>query len=525
MLALLAPGERRAARRLRDPPGQLGGGGDLAVADVSRPRPCTSPPEGLTCEPATARPDAARRRSTVGADAGSWLPYGNPADLPGDQRGEDAWSLCFDSAPLAGEIELLGQPSVSLRVSADRPVAFVAVRLCEVRPDGTSTLITRGALNLCHRTATIAGPARAGPRLRRRGAAEGDRVRAAAGSPAAVAHLDDLLAVALAVARARRARRHTARQASRLELPVRPRARGRRPPAVRERRRSPRRCPSRGSPSAIRAGRSPGTSSRGSTPLVMSRALAGSRRFPNGITYRDRDPVRFSIVEGDRSRPASSASGRSRSVAATWQTRVEMRATHVGRCGGVPRTGRSTSTRATVSSRAAPTPPGSRATAAEARWTPGRTRRRWRGELDAIVDLTRRLVEIDSPTDAPDGVGAVCEILGRAARDAGCEVEAWHACRVRAAARRATATRRRRDDPGARPRGHRVAGRHGGGLAVPWRRAAGSSGPGVGDMKCCVATAVHAIAALGPCAPPGLGTVRLLVVPGRGARAAPPRGP
>ncbi|MDX6564683.1 MAG: uncharacterized protein QOE10_345, partial [Gaiellales bacterium] len=88
---------------------------------------------------------------TLGADAGSWLPYGNPADLPGDQRGEDAWSLCFDSAPLDGELELLGQPTVRLRLSADRPVAFAAVRLCEVRPDGTSTLVTRGALNLCRR--------------------------------------------------------------------------------------------------------------------------------------------------------------------------------------------------------------------------------------------------------------------------------------------------------------------------------------------------------------------------------------
>ena len=38
-------------------------------------------------------------------------------------------------------------------------------------------------------------------------------------------------------------------------------------------------------------------------------------------------------------------------------------------------------------------------------------------------------------------------------------------------------------------------------------------GPGVGDMKCCIATAVHAMAALGRARPPGLGTVRLMVVP------------
>ena len=33
-------------------------------------------------------------------------------------------------------------------------------------------------------------------------------------------------------------------------------------------------------------------------------------------------------------------------------------------------------------------------------------------ELDAIVELTGRLVAIDSPTDAPEGVAAVCEVLG-----------------------------------------------------------------------------------------------------------------
>jgi glutamate carboxypeptidase len=48
----------------------------------------------------------------------------------------------------------------------------------------------------------------------------------------------------------------------------------------------------------------------------------------------------------------------------------------------------------------------------------------------------------------------------------------------------------------------------------PFRADAGwLFGPGVGDMKCCLATAVLAIAALGRARPPGLGTVRLLVVP------------
>jgi hypothetical protein len=46
---------------------------------------------------------------------------------------------------------LLGHPMLHLRVAADRPDAFVQARLCDVAPDGTSTLISRGCLNLTHR--------------------------------------------------------------------------------------------------------------------------------------------------------------------------------------------------------------------------------------------------------------------------------------------------------------------------------------------------------------------------------------
>jgi hypothetical protein len=83
--------------------------------------------------------------------AGTWCPYGPAADLPPDQREDDALALAFDSAPLAERIELLGHPLLHLLVTADRPLSFVLARLCDVAPDGRSTLISRGALNLTHR--------------------------------------------------------------------------------------------------------------------------------------------------------------------------------------------------------------------------------------------------------------------------------------------------------------------------------------------------------------------------------------
>ncbi len=64
----------------------------------------------------------------------------------------------------------------------------------------------------------------------------------------------------------------------------------------------------------------------GEHTVVMSRALWGSRRMPNGIEYRDRDPVRFSIVEGD---PLSARVECERTIRigrGDWQTRIEMRA-------------------------------------------------------------------------------------------------------------------------------------------------------------------------------------------------------
>jgi uncharacterized protein len=88
---------------------------------------------------------------TVGLDAGEWCGYGGPLDNPSDQRREDGLSLCFTSEPLASELEILGFPVARLELSADQRYGKVAVRLCHLWPDGASTLITRGVLNLTHR--------------------------------------------------------------------------------------------------------------------------------------------------------------------------------------------------------------------------------------------------------------------------------------------------------------------------------------------------------------------------------------
>ena len=93
-----------------------------------------------------------RSPQTTGLAAGEWCIFGIPGEFPRDQRDDDAKSLTFDSGPLGERLEILGAPVANLELAADRPDAFVAVRLNDVAPDGTSMRVSYGVLNLTHRS-------------------------------------------------------------------------------------------------------------------------------------------------------------------------------------------------------------------------------------------------------------------------------------------------------------------------------------------------------------------------------------
>jgi predicted acyl esterase len=97
-----------------------------------------------------AEPVIVASRQDCGLEGGEYFPFTFGPELPGDQRGDDALSACFDLPPLTEPIDVVGAAQLEIAVRADRPQANIAVRLCDVDPDGASELISYGLLNLTH---------------------------------------------------------------------------------------------------------------------------------------------------------------------------------------------------------------------------------------------------------------------------------------------------------------------------------------------------------------------------------------
>ncbi len=87
---------------------------------------------------------------SVGVEAGGPVMWWG--DVAYDQRGTDAFSLVYDSDPLAADTEILGFPRAVLQVAADATRANWFVRLCDVAPDGSVTQVTGAGFNGTHRS-------------------------------------------------------------------------------------------------------------------------------------------------------------------------------------------------------------------------------------------------------------------------------------------------------------------------------------------------------------------------------------
>ncbi|MBM2575706.1 CocE/NonD family hydrolase [Jannaschia sp. Os4] len=99
-------------------------------------------------------PRAVRSPQDFGRAGGDMCSFAIPGDLPADGREEEGGAATFRSAPLDDALDLLGRPSLSLRLSSDGSQAMVAALLYAEAPDGGQTLISRGFANLAQRNWT-----------------------------------------------------------------------------------------------------------------------------------------------------------------------------------------------------------------------------------------------------------------------------------------------------------------------------------------------------------------------------------
>ena len=99
-------------------------------------------------EPLVVRPDVGM---AAWISCAGHLPYGLPLDQQHDERASLTWDIA------EGPLEIAGMPRVTLTLSSSAPVANVVVKLSDVAPDGTSTLVARWAQNL-NRHLSLAEP-------------------------------------------------------------------------------------------------------------------------------------------------------------------------------------------------------------------------------------------------------------------------------------------------------------------------------------------------------------------------------
>jgi putative CocE/NonD family hydrolase len=132
-------------------PGRWVGEAAYPSPDI-QPKPLYLRPDGGLGERSRDRKELSiRSPQSHGKAAGEWMGAGCIGEHPTDQRLDDGGALVFETPELDHEISVLGAPKLSLELSADAPVAQLAVRLSDVAPDGRATRVSYQVLNLTHR--------------------------------------------------------------------------------------------------------------------------------------------------------------------------------------------------------------------------------------------------------------------------------------------------------------------------------------------------------------------------------------
>ncbi len=94
--------------------------------------------------PTTSGTDTFPYDATVGICSDLVDPMGVVTGLPQDQRFDELKGMTYTTAPLPDDVEVCGVPEAVVKYSSNVRDGMLVVKLCDVAPDGRSTLITEG---------------------------------------------------------------------------------------------------------------------------------------------------------------------------------------------------------------------------------------------------------------------------------------------------------------------------------------------------------------------------------------------
>lgn len=80
--------------------------------------------------------------------SGEWMGAGVLGESPCDQRLDDGMAVIFESDILENDLDVLGFPLLSVKISSDQEKAMLFAQLSEVREDGFVKRVSYGVLNL-----------------------------------------------------------------------------------------------------------------------------------------------------------------------------------------------------------------------------------------------------------------------------------------------------------------------------------------------------------------------------------------
>ena len=107
-------------------------------------------PEGTLSEsvPGSGGTDSFEYDATVGVHSDLWDSMGVVTGLPSDQRFDELKGITYTTSPFGEDMEICGVPEAVIQHASTVHEPLVVAKLCDVSPDGRSTMITAGWLDV-----------------------------------------------------------------------------------------------------------------------------------------------------------------------------------------------------------------------------------------------------------------------------------------------------------------------------------------------------------------------------------------